>query len=167
MKKSLFTFMALATAFMAVSCQSDEEFTQQPTGKPMVINAVAEGIGTKTRAEMAYKYDILWSEGDEIMVKGDSKSTTFALTKGKGTTEGTFACASSPFASGDEVEAFYPASLIYSDGSYLWPANQTSATVVPMYSKQTLGGTSDEKFSFASLGAVLQIVSTLLLRMSR
>ena len=56
MKKTLFAFMALATAFGATSCQSDEELTQ-PTGKPMVINAVAEGIGTGTRAEMAYKYD--------------------------------------------------------------------------------------------------------------
>ena len=156
MKKTLFAFLALATAFAATSCQSDEELTQ-PTGKPMVINAVAEGIGTKTRAEMAYKYDILWSEGDQIIVKGDSESATFTLQSGKGTTEGTFECKGSPFGSGDEVEAYYPATLV-KDGSLEWPAEQTSSTVIPMYSKQTLGNAEEENFSFASLGAMLQIV---------
>ena len=156
MKKTLFAFMALATAFGATSCQSDEELTQ-PTGKPMVINAVAEGIGTKTRATMAYKYDILWGETEQIIVKGDSKSATFDLTAGAGTTEGTFACQTSTFASGDAVEAYYPATLV-KDGSLEWPAEQTSSTVIPMYSKQTLGGTDEENFSFASLGAMLQIV---------
>ena len=159
MKKTLFAFMALATAFGATSCQSDEELTQQPTGKPMVINAVAEGIGTKTRAEMAYKYDILWSENDEIYVAGNSKNATFTLQDGDGTTEGTFACTLSPFENGDEVEAFYPASLV-DDGSLVWPAEQTANTVIPMYSKQTLGSTGTENFSFASLGAMLQIVFT-------
>ena len=156
MKKTLFAFMALATAFGATSCQSDEELTQ-PTGKPMVINAVAEGIGTKTRAEMAYKYDILWSENDQILVKGNSNSETFDLTAGAGTTEGTFACTDSPFESGDAVEAYYPATLV-KDGSLEWPASQTASTVIPMYSKQTLGSTGTENFSFASLGAMLQIV---------
>ena len=156
MKKTLFAFLALATAFGATSCQSDEELTQ-PTGKPMVINAVAEGIGTKTRAEMAYKYDILWSEGDQIYVAGNSKNATFTLTDGKGTTEGTFACTESLFTSGDAVEAYYPASLV-DDGSLVWPAEQTSSTVIPMYSKQTLGNAEEENFSFASLGAMLQIV---------
>ena len=157
MKKTLFAFMALAAAFTATSCQSDEEFAQQPTGKPMVINAVAEGIGTKTRATMAYKYDILWSEGDQIYVKNSASNATFTLTTGQGTTNGTFACQSSPFGSGDEVEAYYPASLV-DDGSLVWPAEQTASTVVPMYSKQTLGSANKENFSFASLGAMLQIV---------
>ena len=151
--------MALAAALAATSCQSDEEFAQQPTNKPMVINAVAEGIGTKTRATMAYKYDILWGETEQIIVKGDSKSATFDLTAGEGTTEGTFACESSPFAIGDAVEAYYPASLI-KDGNLVWPAEQTTSTVVPMFSKKTLGGTRSENFSFASLGAMLQIVFT-------
>ena len=156
MKKTLFAFMALAAAFAATSCQSDEEFTQ-PANKPMVINAVAEGIGTVTRAEMAYKYDILWSESDEIYVAGNSKNATFTLETGQGTTNGTFACQSSPFESGEQVEAYYPASLI-SDGNLVWPAQQTTSTVVPMYSKNKIGGTGTENFSFASLGAVLQIV---------
>ena len=159
MKKTLFAFMALATAFGATSCQSDEELTQQPTGKPMVINAVAEGIGTKTRAEMAYKYDILWSENDQIYVKNSANNATFDLTAGEGTTEGTFACQTSPFASGNEVEAYYPASLV-DDGSLVWPAEQNANTIVPMYSKQTLGSADEENFSFASLGAMLQIVFT-------
>ena len=157
MKKTLFAFMALATAFAATSCQSDEEPTLQLTGKPMVINAVAEGIGTGTRATMAYKYDILWSEKDTIYVTGNSKNATFTLKSGNGTTNGTFECQSSPFENGDEVEAYYPASLV-DNGNLVWPAQQTTSTVVPMYSKNTLGCTGTENFSFASLGAMLQIV---------
>ena len=157
MKKTLFAFMALAATFAATSCQSDEELTQQPTGKPMVINAVAEGIGTGTRATMAYKYDILWSKNDQIYVKNSANNATFTLKSGENTTNGTFECQSSPFTSGNEVEAFYPASLI-DNGNLVWPAEQTTSTVVPMYSKNTLGSTGTENFSFASLGAMLQIV---------
>ena len=156
MKKTLFAFMALAATFAATSCQSDEELTQQPTGKPMVINAVAEGIGTGTRAEMKYKYDIVWSESDEIYVAGNSKNATFTLTGGAGTTNGAFACQSSPFTSGDEVEAYYPTSLV-DNGNLVWPAQQTTSTVVPMYSKNKIGGSGTENFSFASLGSVLQL----------
>ena len=152
--------MALAASFAATSCQSDEEFApQSTTNKPMVINAVAEGIGAGTRAIMAYKYDLLWSENDEIYVKSSTNNATFTLTTGQGTTNGTFACTSSPFESGDEVEAYYPASLV-DNGNLVWPAEQTTSTVVPMYSKKTLGSTGTENFSFASLGAVLQIVFT-------
>ena len=159
MKKTIFAFMALAATFAATSCQSDEEPTLQLTGKPMVINAVAEGIGTGTRATMAYKYDILWSEKDTIYVTGNSKNATFTLKSGNGTTNGTFECQSSPFESGDEVEAYYPA-LLVDNGNLVWPAQQTTSTVVPMYSKNTLGSTGTENFSFASLGAMLQIVFT-------
>ncbi len=161
MKKTLFAFMALATAYAVTSCQSEEELPQQPTDpqtdRLMVINAVAEGIGTGTRAEMKYKYDIVWSESDEIYVAGNSKNATFTLTGGAGTTNGTFACQSSSFTSGEEVEAYYPASLV-DNGNLVWPAEQTSNTVVPMYSKNKIVGTGTENFSFASLGAVLQIV---------
>ena len=157
MKKTLFAFMALAMAFAATSCQSDEEFTR-PANKPMVINAVAEGIGTGTRAEMAYKYDILWSTGDQIYVKNSTSNATFDLQRGAGTTEGTFACTESPFKSGEAVEAYYPASLVQADGSLKWPDKQDKNTIVPMYSKKTLGSKDAESFSFASLGAVLQIV---------
>ena len=159
MKKTLFAFTALAAAFAATSCQSDEEFTQQPTNKPMVINAVAEGIGTGTRATMAYKYDILWSEDDEIYVISSTDHATFTLKTGQGTTNGTFECNSSPFTSGEQVEAYYPATLI-DNGNLVWPAEQTTSTVVPMYSKNKIGGNGTENFSFASLGAMLQIVFT-------
>ena len=158
MKKTLFAFMALAATFAATSCQSDEEFAQ-PAGKPMVINAVAEGIGTGTRATMAYKYDILWSEDDEIYVMSSTDHATFTLKTGQGTTNGTFECQSSPFTSGEQVEAYYPATLI-DNGNLVWPAEQTTSTVVPMYSKNKIGGNGTENFSFASLGAMLQIVFT-------
>ena len=166
MKKTLFALMALAIAFMAVSCHSDDELAQQPTDTPtngptvnnlMVINAVAEGIGTGVRATMAYKYDILWSAKDQIYVKNSANNAIYTLKSGENTTNGTFECESSPFESGEAVEAYYPASLV-KDGNLVWPAQQTTSTVVPMYSKQTLGSTGTENFSFASLGAILQIV---------
>ena len=161
MKKTAFTFMALATALAATSCQSDEELAQQSTNKPMVINAVAEGIGTKSRAEMAYKYDILWSENDKIHVADNSSnSATFTLQSGAGTTEGTFVQDGDGAGLSGEVQAYYPASLVQENGNLVWPAEQTSATVVPMYSTKTLGGTGTETFAFASLGAMLQIVFT-------
>ena len=163
MKKTLFAFMALATAFGATSCQSDEELPQapqEPTNGAMVINAVTEGIGAGTRATMAYKYDVLWSQSDQIYVKNSTNNATFTLTEGAGTTEGTFREDGTPvdFSTEKEVEAFYPASLVQADGSLKWPDKQDKNTIVPMYSKQTLGGTGTENFSFASLGAMLQIV---------
>ena len=110
MKKTLFAFMALAATFAATSCQSDEELTQQPTGKPMVINAVAEGIGTGTRATMAYKYDIFWSSGDQIYVTNGTNNAAFTLQSGAGTTNGTFTqTGGSSFTSDEQVEAYYPA----------------------------------------------------------
>lgn len=161
MKNTFFAFITLITALAVTSCQNEEDFAQQPTNRLMVINAVAEGIGTGVRATMAYKYDILWSKNDQIYVRNiadNTKNALFDLKTGEETTEGTFAYTSgSTFAQGDEVEAYYPASLV-DKGNLVWPAEQTTETVVPMYCKETLKGTGTEDFSFASLGAVLQIV---------
>ena len=157
MKKSLLAFMSLVTAFVATSCQNDEGPTPGAGTIPIVINAVAESIGTKSRAEMACKYDVLWSENDDICVKSSTQSATFTLAEGAGTSEGTFTCAFPAFTGNEEVEAFYPASL---GEDLVWPAVQTSSTIIPMYSKKTLDGTGTEDFTFTSLGAMLQIVFT-------
>lgn len=154
MKKTTIVFAALVAASMAVSCQKEDAMSSKSSG-PMVINAVAEGIGTATKVEMAYKYDLLWQAGDQIYVKDASSNDTFTLTSGAGTTNGTFTQDGSATFSGD-VEAFYPQTIV-SGGSLVWPATQNKDQAVPMYSKKTISGTT-ENFSFSSLGSVLQIV---------
>lgn len=158
MKKISVAFLALAAAFAATSCQNEDELPQQ-SSKPMVIKALAEGIGTGSRMVMAYKYDILWSESDQIYVTDGTSHDTFTLTDGEGTTEGTFTQDNATVFASD-VTAYYPASMVATDGSLVWPAQQTASTTVPMYSTKTLGTTGTENFAFASLGSVLQIVFT-------
>lgn len=163
MKKNLFAYAILAASLFAVSCQNNDELandttTKDPSTVPLVISAVANAVGTPaTRAEMAYKYDLLWSAGDQIYLKTNSANTTATLQDGAGTAAGTFSCTSNPFNQGDEVEAIYPTSLV--DGERLvWPTDQSINTIVPMYCKETLSDTGNQNFAFTSLGCVLQIV---------
>lgn len=160
MKKSAIALAVFAAALFAVSCQKENgpasdsgaaEFT------PMTICAESEGIGVDVKAEMAYKYDLLWQENDEIIVKNASNSATFTLAGGEGTTKGTFYCEQSPFQTGDAVEAFYPGSIV-SGADLVWPSILTTDKTVPMYSKKTLSATKNETFNFASLGSVLQLM---------
>lgn len=158
MRNTIIALAALAALSLAASCQKENG----PAGKvpgPMTISAVSEGIGTPTKAEMAYKYDVLWKSGDKIYVKGAATGGTFTLTAGAGTTTGTFTQDGTESISG-EVEAFYPSTVVEGT-SLVWPAVQTNGQVAPMYSKKTLertGITDPEEFRFSSLGAVLQIV---------
>ena len=156
MKKTAIVLAVLTASLFAVSCQ--KENNPEAIGfAPMTINAVSEGIGATTKVEMAYKYDLLWQTGDEILVKNTTESAVFALNGGAGTTKGTFSCSASPFKEGDAVEAFYPQSIV--DGNNLvWPATLTNNQTVPMYSTKTLSATEDETFSFSSLGSVFQLI---------
>ena len=153
MKKTAIAAMMLAAAFATVSCEKEAALTEPVSGL-MTINAVAEGVGTPTKAEMAYKYDVLWSASDKIFVTDGTNSDTFTLTSGQGTTAGTFQKDNAGTLSGT-VEAFYPASV---GSGLVWPATQSNGQVAPMYSKKTLSGGTTEEFTFSSLGAVMQIV---------
>ena len=153
MKKTSIVLLALATAGLAASCQKEETVEQGFT--PMTINAVSEGIATKT--EMAYKYDILWSENDKIYVTDGTSNDTFTLSAGAGTTKGTFKQDGDVTFTG-EVQAYYPATML-DGGSPVWPASQTNDQTIPMYSTKTVSG-NVEDFNFSSLGSVLQIVFT-------
>lgn len=144
--------LATAAVFATVACQKG--ITESGEFTPMTINAVSEGIATKV--EMAYRYDLLWQESDKILVTDGNASDSFTLSSGAGTVEGTFT-QDNAVSFGDEVEAFYPSSIV-SGTSLVWPAEQTETTAVPMYSRKTLGGGDSETFNFQSLGAVLQIV---------
>ena len=156
MKKTAIAMLTLAAGILAASCQKEAE-PEVKSFEPMIINAVSEGVGTATKTEMAYKYDILWSEDDQIYVTDGTANDTFTLSDGKGTTKGTFTQdGTASFTS--EVKAYYPATMVQ-DGGLVWPATQTNNQTVPMYSTKTVSG-NVEDFNFSSLGSVLQIVFT-------
>ena len=152
MKKKAIVLLAFAAALMAVSCQKEamKEAETTPTGEGMTISAVSEGIGVAAKADLAYKYDVIWRTGDKICVKNSEKSVEFTLSGGEGTTRGTF---SSETSITGEVEGFYPASV----ANLVWPAEQQNNQVPPMYCKKNLTSTQNQTFSFASLGSVLQL----------
>ena len=148
MKKTAIALAVFAAALFAVSCQ--KETTPEQKSGPMTISAVTEGIGVGAKADLAYKYDVIWKMGDEICVKNSEKSVDFTLSGGEGTTRGTFSSVTSITG---EVEGFYPASV----ANLIWPAEQQNNQVPPMYCKKTLSSTQNQTFNFASLGSVLQL----------
>lgn len=153
MKKIAIVLLAFATVLTAVSCQKavHEEVEITPKGKGMTISAVSEGIGATAKADLAYKYDVIWKMGDEICVRNSQKSVRFTLVAGAGTTKGTFSSTGGDISG--EVEGFYPASV----ANLIWPAEQQNNHVPPMYCKKTLSSTQNQTFNFASLGSVLQL----------
>ncbi|MBQ0081628.1 MAG: Ig-like domain-containing protein [Alistipes sp.] len=155
--KALSTTILFSTALIAVSCHKESNLNDLMYG-PITISAVTEGIDNPaTKAKTAYKYDVLWGIGDQIIVKGQTDSDTFTLTDGAETTKGTFKQDKDVALSG-EVESFYPLSIV-SEDSLLWPSEQGNEQVPPMYCKKTITGRIED-FSFRSLGAMLQIVLT-------
>ena len=153
MKKKAIVLLAFTAALTAVSCQKEamKEAETTPTGEGMTISAVSEGIGADTKADLAYKYDVIWRTGDEICVRNSQKSVRFTLVDGAGTTKGTFRSTGDDISG--EVEGFYPASV----ANLIWPAEQQNNQVPPMYCKKTLSSTQNQTFNFASLGSVLQL----------
>ena len=149
MKKTAIALAVFAAALFAVSCQ--KETTPEQKSGPMTISAVTEGIGVGAKADLAYKYDVIWRTGDEICVRNSQKSVRFTLVDGAGTTKGTFYSTGGDISG--EVEGFYPASV----AELIWPAEQQNNHVPPMYCKKTLSSTQNQTFNFASLGSVLQL----------
>ena len=67
MKKTLFTFMALAMAFAVTSCQSEEELPQEPTNDLMVTTGTAKAnIGEN---EVDVNWVQLWAGGPKFAEK--------------------------------------------------------------------------------------------------
>ena len=159
MKKIYLAAILLCVTFFVASCQKEpksEDNTKGDSGGALVIDAIANALEMSTKANTAYRYDILWEENDKILVKGQGGSDTFTLQEGAGTTKGTFRQDNSTVSFSGEVEAFYPSTVV--DGSRLvWPARQENNQIVPMYCRQSLSGDSGV-FSFSSLGAMLQLV---------
>lgn len=160
MKKISIALLTFVVALTATSCRKENPTGAETTlsGKEMTICAESGGItATPTKVEMAYKYDLLWQTNDEIFVKKGSTGAAFKLQGGEGTTKGTFTCQTSPFQAGDEVDAYYPKSIVCGE-SLVWPATLTNNQTVPMYCKKTLTSTENQTFNFNSLGSVLQLI---------
>ena len=157
MKKKTFVAILFGFGLLAASCQKDTN--PEPVAGGMTINAVSDEIGTK--AEMAYKYDVLWSKNDLIYVTDGTSGDEFKLSAGAGTAVGTFSQVGTALFN-DEVEAFYPSTIVKQDengaASLEWPAVQSNNQVPPIYCKKALARTETEEFRFSSLGAMLQIV---------
>ena len=153
MKKKAIVLLAFTAALTAVSCQKEamKEAESTPAGEGMTISAVTEGIGADVKADLAYKYDVIWRLGDKICVKNSENRVEFTLVDGAGTTKGTFRSTGDDISG--EVEGFYPASV----ANLIWPAEQQNNQIPPMYCKKTLSSTQNQTFNFASLGSVLQL----------
>ena len=121
MKKTAIALLTLAAGIMAASCQKEDE-PEIKSFEPMTINAVSEGIGTATKTEMIYKYDVAWSDNDRIYVTDGVANDSFTLTAGAGTTKGTFTQDGEVTFTGD-VQAYYPSTMVQEDGSLVWPAS--------------------------------------------
>ena len=157
MKKVVIVLAVLTAMLTTVSCLK-ENGSETVKYAPMTFCAESEEMNTTpSKAEMAYRYDLLWQENDEILVKNASESAVFKLVSEPGTTKGTFHCENSPFKAGDEVEAYYPQSIDNGTGLY-WPDTLANNQTVPMYCKKTLSANENETFNFTSLGAVIQLV---------
>ena len=117
-------------------------------GDWMTIHAVSEGIGSGPEA-----VNVVWKTGDKIWVRNSSSAVEFTLIGGEETAEGIF---SSYKSISGNVEGFYPSSIV-TDGGLVWPAEQQSKQIYPMYSKKTITSTQDQTLNFNSLGAVLQL----------
>lgn len=157
MKKTAIALAILTATLSVVSCLK-EKVPKPGKYAPMTFCAESEEMNTThTKAEMAYRYDLLWQKNDEILVKNASERAIFKLVSEPGTTKGTFHCENSPFKAGDEVEAYYPQSIDNGTGLY-WPDTLANNQTVPMYCKKTLSANENETFNFTSLGAVIQIV---------
>lgn len=141
------------TIVAAASCNKIEE--NIPALGRTVITGIA-GIGSDTKADMAYYYEVVWRENDKIYVTNGTDDDTFTLSGGKDTPKGQFTEDNAKGITGD-IQAFYPESL-KTDAGYVWPSVQANNQTVPMYAHQTITGAEGETVDFAGLGALLQIV---------
>lgn len=166
------TFRHAAIAFIAilsaVACNKEINETkpslcQGAEDGGIIINAVAGSLGTPdTKAVGVYGYQVVWESNDRIAVTDGETQATFNLVEGVGEILGKFAQEGTATLSG-EVTGYYPASILNSDGTVLWPTAQKwseSLTGIPMTASATITGGSGTEFCFESLGGMLQLVLT-------
>ena len=100
-------YMLLAAAFMAAGCTKDNcngPIEELEIGIDNALTKVA--LGTESNG----KFDLLWSDGDEVAVTGDAGSSIFRLKSGAGTTNGVFEYKSGATGQTRITDVVYPAS---------------------------------------------------------
>ena len=100
-------YMLLAAAFLAAGCTKDNcngPIEELEIGIDNALTKVA--LGTESNG----KFDLLWSDGDEVAVTGDAGSSIFRLKSGAGTTNGIFEYKSGATGQTRITDVVYPAS---------------------------------------------------------
>lgn len=100
-------YMLLAAALLAAGCTKDNcngPIEELEIGIDNAQTKVA--LGTESNG----KFDLLWSDGDEVAVTGDAGSSIFRLKSGAGTTNGVFEYKSGATGQTRITDVVYPAS---------------------------------------------------------
>lgn len=100
-------YMLLAAAFLAAGCTKENcngPIEELEIGIDNALTKVA--LGTESNG----KFDLLWSDGDEVAVTGDAGSSIFRLKSGAGTTNGVFEYKSGATGQTRITDVVYPAS---------------------------------------------------------
>lgn len=100
-------YMLLAAAFLAAGCTKDNGNGPIEELEIGIDNAQTKvALGTESNG----KFDLLWSDGDEVAVTGDAGSSIFRLKSGAGTTNGVFEYKSGATGQTRITDVVYPAS---------------------------------------------------------
>lgn len=100
-------YMLLAAAFLAAGCTKENcngPIEELEIGIDNALTKVA--LGTESNG----KFDLLWSDGDEVAVTGDAGFSIFRLKSGAGTTNGVFEYKSGATGQTRITDVVYPAS---------------------------------------------------------
>ncbi|MBQ0102804.1 MAG: hypothetical protein KBS99_01290 [Prevotellaceae bacterium] len=86
MKKILFSIATLAVAFGFTACSNEDEALSVKGEKTTVLAMTEASTRTALESDGENAYNVVWSEGDEITINGQ----TFTLNSGAGKTAATF-----------------------------------------------------------------------------
>ena len=165
MKKIIIAIAALSAALSFTSCNKEEVLTGGSDIQPEAPVTVYATTGAMTKTSLSGNdtdgYQVLWSEGDEIIFVSKSspaKKAVFTLTDGVGKTSGTFVPkdGQTPPEDGDYI-VYYPATY---DGTN-WPASQTyvegNISESPMKAEAKVSGGKIPDLKFQNAGGILRI----------
>ena len=164
--KNIATYLSMIAILALSSCQDTLKTDRiLQNGDRTVITASTEEGGVRTSLNYNSEdnqYDVLWSEGDRIVVMlsnshGESRHV-FTLVDGAGQTSASFACPDAiDWSEYSSVRAYYGY-----DGTS-WPSEQTSdggnsISNVPMYALvENFSGNSAPALTFRNAGGILKV----------
>ena len=165
MKKIIIAIAALSAALSFTSCNKEEVVTGGSDIQPEAPVTVYATTGAMTKTSLSGNdtdgYQVLWSEGDEIIFVNQldpTKKAVFTLTDGDGKTSGTFELKGGETAPEDgNYIVYYPDTY---DGTN-WPASQTyvegNISGSPMTANADVSGGKISDLNFQNAGGILRI----------